>query len=201
MIIIGAGNLGKLILDQLIMESNPILNTGLVFYDENTDSEKVFDTYKILKNKEELLHYKQETGDNMYFVAIGNSRLRKRFDDFFKSHAFAPQGVITPNYVRISSHSTVGGHLYMGYVCGVYHSTVIGYGNIIHSATKIAHGVTIGDFVNICSNVNVCADVSIGDFTFIGTNALILPNVKIGKNCYVSAGSIIKSNMKDFETR
>ena len=198
MIIVGAGNLGKLIIDQMIMDSHPELLNEIVFFDNISDKKKVFDKFSIYNNIELIPH---KFNSHNYFVAIGNPRLRKRMDSFMiKKTDLKPTSIIS-EYARVSNFSRVQNHLYVGPLTGIYHSCTIGYCNIIHSYVKIDHGVSIGDYVNLSTGVTLLADCTIGDFTFVGANALVLPNVKVGQYCYISANAVIKTDMSDYETR
>jgi UDP-3-O-[3-hydroxymyristoyl] glucosamine N-acyltransferase len=199
MIIVGAGNLGKLILDQMLMDKHPLTKKEIVFFDEKTKEDFVFGTYLIIKKMEDLKLFLDKTSDKTYFIAIGNPRIRKKKDAIFKNLKANPVSII-PKLSRISDNSKIHLHLYLGYLSGIYHSCNIGYSNIIHSFVKISHGVSTGNFVNISPNVTVLADCNIGDYTFIGTNALIYPEITIGHHCYITAGSIIKKDMQDYET-
>ena len=72
--------------------------------------------------------------------------------------------------------------------------------------------ISIGDNVNIASNVTILAHdastnivgcgsklgrVTIGNNVFIGTRAVILCNVRIGNNVIVGAGSIVTKDLED----
>ena len=200
MIIVGSGNLGKLILEQIVAEKSLFSEQNILFFDEKTSEDLIFGKYKILKSNEQIKEYCYLTGDLSYFVAIGNPRIRMKYDSFFKELGCLPEDIIMNLSIK-SENSIYEKHLYLGYLSGIYHSCSIGYSNIIHAYCRLGHGIQTGSFVNISSGTSILANTSIGDFTFIGANALIMPNVKIGKNCYVNAGSIIKSDMKEYETR
>lgn len=199
MIIVGTGNLGKLILDQMLMDNHPLTKKEIVFFDEKTKEDCVFDKYRVVKKLEELESFIQNTSDKTYFIAIGNSRIREKKDSLLKSLDAIPISIMT-NLSKISEFSIIDKHLFISYYSGIFHSCQIGYSNIIHGGVSIAHGVRTGNFVNICSNANLCADCIIGNYTFIGTNALIYPGVTIGHHCYITAGSIIKKDMDNYKT-
>jgi len=200
MIIVGAGNLGKLILDQMLMDQQISEDSAVVFFDEKTNSKLIFDKYPVVNNIETVKEYCIGKSEK-YFVAIGNSRIRNRYDTIMSQiPGIIPMNIIS-SYSRISNFSKICEHLYLGFLTGIYHSCVVGYCNIIHSYVKIDHGVVIGNYVNISTGVTLLADCQIGDFTFVGANAIVLPGVIIGRNCYITAGTIVRENMNDYETR
>ena len=199
MIIVGAGNLGKLILDQMLMDKQIVEADEVVFFDEKTSEEKVFGKYQIISKLEDLQQFCAGKTKE-YFVAIGNSRIREKMDTVLRRLHATPISILS-DLTKISEFSIINKHLYISYCSGILHSCQIGYSNIIHSGVLIAHGVKTGDFVNICANANLCADCVIGDYTFIGTNAIVLPNIIVGRNCYITAGAVIGNNMSDYETK
>lgn len=200
MIIVGAGNLGKTIIESLVFEKHELLSTQILFFDENSSEKQVFNKFQIINNINDLQEYIYTTSDNKYFCAIGNARIRQKTDVLMKSIGLDPISIIS-NHSSISQFAFVSEHALWFYNTICLFSSKIGYSNIVHPFASISHCVEIGNYVNISAKATILPDCKIGDFTFIGTNAVIMPGITIGKYCYINAGSIIKSDMKDYETR
>jgi acetyltransferase EpsM len=194
MIIVGAGNLGKHIIDQLEQDN---YQGELIFFDENLRTKTIYNKYQVISEWEELITYLREINKE-YFIAIGNPRIRK------KIHMKISEGKYTSLLSKhagiISKYSTIGEGSLIQPACCISHNVNIGVSCLIHASTLIGHDVNISNYVTIGSNVNILKNVKIGEFTTISPNTLIYPDVKIGNNVYVGPGVIVKNDIRDYET-
>lgn len=194
MLIIGAGNLGKHVIDQLVQEN---YSGEIIFFDENSDKNLLYNKYKILNYWHELETYIHEEGKS-FFIAIGHPRKRKQILDKIKSENNST--LISKHVGIVSEYSTIGKGSLIQPLCCISHNVKIGVSNIIHAATLIGHDVIIDDFVTIGSNVNILKGVEIGKYSIVGPNCLIMDNVKIGENVYIEPGVVVKRNIPNNTT-
>lgn len=191
MIIVGAGNLGKHIVDQLFQDG---YGKEIIFFDENFTQNQLYDKFRVIHNWYELENLLNEV-DNAYFIAIGHPR--KRSQMFEKMNVGNYASIISKHAGIISEYSEIGEGSLIQPSCCISHNVRIGKSNIIHAATLIGHDVVINDFVTIGSNVNILKGVEIGKYSIIGPNCLIMDNVKIGKNVFIEPGVVVRKDVPD----
>lgn len=194
MIIIGAGNLGKHIIDQLIQDD---YKNEIIFFDENIKSDTLYNKYKVIHEWDQLNNLLSET-EHKVFVAIGNPRLREKF--YKKLDTCKHAILISSNTGIVSTYSTIDKGSLVQPNCCISHNVQIGKFCLLHANTLVGHDVTIDDFVSIGSNVNILKGVKIGKYSIVSPNSLIHANVTIGKNVFIEPGAVVKSDVKDFET-
>jgi len=194
MIIIGAGNLGKHIIDQLKQDE---YKQKFFFFDENIAQNKIYDNYKVISDWKDFYKVLSDT-DNSYFIALGNPRMRKKI--FSKINAGNFVSLISSHVGIVSEYAEIGIGSMIQPACCLSHNVKTGISCLIHAATLIGHDVSIGDFVSIGSNVNILKGVEIGNLSVIGPNVLVYPNIKIGNNVYIEPGVIVKNDVADYET-
>lgn len=194
MLIIGAGNLGKHVIDQLIQDGYP---HKIVFFDENNSQDKIYNQFHVISSWDDFYSYLKET-NNCYFIAVGNPRIRKKIYSKIKAGNYT--SLISKYAGIVSGYSTFGEGSMIQPGCCISHNVKTGISCLIHAGTLIGHDVVINDFVSIGSNVNILKDVYIDSFSIISPNVLIYPNVRIGKNVFIGPGVIIKEDVPDFET-
>jgi sugar O-acyltransferase (sialic acid O-acetyltransferase NeuD family) len=192
--IAGSGNLGKHILDELLLDDK---YNKILFFDEYTDSQFVYEKYPIIKLSNEL--NKLLLHNPNFICAVGNPRKREKLTDNLISSGGNLISIISSRAI-ISPHATIAAGCFVQSFVGISHESFLGRSCIIHSGTTISHQIKIGNFVSVGPNVSIIGGVEINDFSFIGANAVILPNVKIGKNVIIGAGKVVRSDVKDYET-
>ncbi len=194
MIIIGAGNLGKHIIDQLKQDG---FQQEIFFFDENIAVNKIYNNYQVISDWNEFYKTLGET-DNSYFIALGNPRMRKKI--FSRINTGNLVSLISSHVGIVSEYVEIGKGSMIQPSCCISHNVKTGLSCLIHAATLVGHDVTIGDFVSIGSNVNILKGVQIGNFSVIGPNVLVYPNIKIGNNVYIEPGVIVKNDVADYAT-
>ncbi len=194
MIIIGAGNLGKHIIDQLTQDN---YIGELAFFDEACNNASIYEKFQIIHDWQDFYN-RLETTDNSFFIAIGNPRKRERI--FRKIIGGIYTSVISKHANIISTYSQIGDGSLIQPGCCISHNVRIGKSNIIHANSLIGHDVFIDDFVSIGSNVNILKGVDVGKYSIISPNCLIMDNVKIGKNVFIEPGVVVRNDVPDNET-
>lgn len=194
MIIIGAGNLGKHIIDQLEQDE---YKNELTFFDENEKTNLIYNKYPVIHNWDELYKILQSS-DNEFFIAIGNPRLRHKLLNKLEQGKYI--SLISKHAAVVSTYSLFGDGTLIQPACCISHNVKTGKSCLVHANTLIGHDVIIDDFVSIGSNVNILKGVEIGTFSVISPNVLIYPNIKIGRNVFIAPGVIVKNDVEDFQT-
>lgn len=193
MIIVGAGNLGKHILDQLLQDK---YTDEILFFDEQISDDFIYGTFRIIhdwKTFDELIKM-----DQKFIIAIGNSRKREKM--FLKIKTGNYRSVISTHVNFISTFCTIDTGAIIQPGCCISHNVIVGNSVILHANTLVGHDVTIGNFATIGSNVNILKGVNIGEYSTISPNVLIYPNIKIGRNVFIAPGAIVKTDIEDYTT-
>ena len=196
MIIVGAGNLGIHMLDVFIENE---FQEEIVFFDDKTSIQKVFNKYPVISNIGEVSRYFKQ--DNNFIVAIGNTRLRKKQTDLFESlggklSSLVSNRTILSNFCNLENaegfFSQAGSY--------VSHNVTIGKSCMLHFGAVVGHDVVLSDYVSVSANSTIVGPSSIGDHCFIGPNSVIHKNIKIGKNVIIGSGAVVNRNLNDYET-
>ncbi|MDD2635623.1 MAG: hypothetical protein PHW82_09020 [Bacteroidales bacterium] len=194
MLIIGAGNLGKHAVDQLMQDN---YTKDIIFFDENMSENFIYNRFPVIhdwKSLNEIL----VSNNNEFFIAIGNPRIRQKMLNKIQFGKY--QSLISTKTSVVSSFAKIGAGSLVQPACCISHNVIVGKSCLLHANTLVGHDVIINDFVTIGSNVNILKGVKIDNYSIISPNVLIYPNIKIGNNVFVEPGAIIKTDIEDFQT-
>lgn len=194
MIIIGAGNLGKHILDQLLFEN---YSDEIIFFDDNyPENHLVCNRFRVINNLQSLKNYFSQTS-NKCIVGIGHPRVREKITKKI-TEAGGVLTTIISKESHFSNFSETGAGTIIQPGCAISHNTKIGESAIIHAKTLIGHDVKIGNYFSCGSNTNILSPAEIGNYCTIGANVLILPKIKIGNQAIIGAGAVVDRDISDF---
>ncbi len=194
MLIVGAGNLGIHILDQLLQDA---YTKDIYFFDDNSTQLKIYDNYPILKSEIEIKKLFKEQA--CFIVAVGHPRLRSKLTKRFEQLGGQVCSLIHPS-AFISKFSSLKNEIVVQPHAVISHDVTIGRSCILHTGSVIGHGVRLGDYVSIAPNVTIVGPTQIGDYVSIGSNSVILPHIKIGNKVFIEAGSVVKEDISDNNT-
>ena len=194
MIIVGAGNLGIHILDQLLHDS---YQEEIFFFDNNPSKCLLYERFLVLKTISEVLE--KFRMNPSFIVGIGHPRLRQKFTEEFEKLGGQTCSLIHPS-AFISNFLTLKHEIIIQPHSVIAHDSIIGRSCILHTGSVIGHGVILGNYASIAPNVTIVGPTKIGNFVSIGANSVILPNLKIGNNVVIGAGSLVKMDLKDNAT-
>lgn len=181
LIIIGASGHGKVIADIAVKNGYE----EIVFLDDDSSISECAGYPVVGKTSE------AEEMDGDKIVAIGNPKIRKRFQEGLSDLVtlIHPDAAISRR-VEISEGSVV----MAGAV--INSDVVIGKGCIINTGASVDHDCQIGDFVHISVGSHVAGTCVIGERTWIGAGATVSNNINICGDCMIGAGAVV---IKDIE--
>lgn len=166
--IIGAGTLGKLIVE--IIESTTEFEVG-GFYDDNFPELKSVMNYPVLGKVADL-----SISDKLNLaIGIGEPKYRKSiFEDFSaKGHHFP---ALSHSSSVLSKYSLIED------------GVLIGPNSSVLSGSRVQKGTCI------LSHVNINQDVQIESFCLIGAGVIIGNNAKLGEACHIGLGQRVYLN-------
>ncbi|MCR5284620.1 MAG: acetyltransferase [Treponema sp.] len=192
-IIIGAGDHAKVLLDILLDQGYKVL--GLV--DKNVSKGTVIYGISVLGNDDEILNYKPTEIKLVNGIgSIGNLNLRAKIYKSFKERGYFFETVIHKSAI-ISKRSVIneGVQILPGTVINT--EAHIGENTIINSNVTIEHGCNIERDVHIAPGCTLSGCVKVGEKTHIGTGSSIIQGITIGKSVLVGAGSVVVRDIED----
>jgi sugar O-acyltransferase (sialic acid O-acetyltransferase NeuD family) len=185
-LVIGAKGLAK-----EILFSFPNIEGKLIFFDDvNDDNNYLFNKFRIVKNRKELLKLTRKK-EFSFIVGVGGADNRAKITKTFIEMAGKPLTLISQKS-KIGKYETIiqVGSIIMDDVL-ITNSVAIGKGGLINKSVIISHDVTIGDFCDISPDVKIMGHSKIGKKVEIGTGAIIIPKINIGDNVTIGAGSVV----------
>ena len=165
LVIVGAGGHGKVVADIAKLDGYE----DIIFLDDNENIKKC-GNYNVVGSISDIKEY---TGYD-FFVAIGNSVIRKRIQDKLENLAT----LIHPNAIIAENVSIGQGSVVMAGTV-INSDTVIGCGCIVNTCASIDHDCRVEDFVH-CS---------------VGAGAIIINNIDICPECVIGAGAVVTQNI------
>ena len=171
LLIIGAGGLGRVVLEHAINKYN------CSFIDDNCVDDCVCG-HKVVGKVKDLSRYKDEYKNAI--IAIGDNKTRQKIAEIAKMIGYNLINIYANN-VYISPFSEVG------------------KGCIFLNNVSVQNGSIVKDGVILCHGVEVHHDSYVGNYVLIYTNSVIRTyarvndGAKIGSNCTVKNESIIQN--------
>ena len=188
-IVIGSGGHSRSLISLLIKNKKNKIN--IRSYAKLILKEKIFNI-KVQKLNLEL----DLKGNNNYFLAVGDIKIRKKYFDILKE-----KNKNTPNVISKSSNLNININLgnanFIGENVFIGPYTNIGSNNIINTSCSIDHECILGNHCNLSPGVILGGRVKIEDNVFIGMGVCIADNVKIGKNVIIGANSFVNKSIEN----
>jgi len=197
MLIVGAGNLGKHILEVLLDEG---YKSPILFYDSNKKIvNKNIGNFLITSDIDEASEFLKNT-EKHFFIGVGQNRIREKLSGQFIALGGKPATLISKRAFVSPLDVALGQHIFVQPGAGISHSTFLAEGCVIHAGSVIGHGARLGRYVSVATLSTIIGPCSIGDYSFIGTNCVVMPHVKIGNHAFIGAGVKVDRNVEDYET-
>ncbi|MCD6048126.1 MAG: acetyltransferase [Gammaproteobacteria bacterium] len=135
--------------------------------------------------------------EKLFFIAIGNPRIRKKvFKNLVSGGEIKFATIISPNTIIAPGSKIGAGSVVMpGAIISV--NSCIGDQVIINLSASIGHDVTVGNFVSINPQAAISGKVTIEEGAEIGTNSTVVQNITIKKGALVTAGALAHAEVLD----
>ncbi len=192
-IIIGAGDHAKVLLDILLEQGETVL--GLT--DKSVQKGTVVYGVPVIGDDDEVLKHSPEVIDLVNGVgSVGDLTLRKKIYSFFKNKGYIFKSVIHKSAI-ISNRTMLLEGVQILPRTVINTEAQIGENTIINTGSVVEHGCNIGNNCHIAPGCTLSGCVKVGDKTHIGTGSSIIQGVTIGKNVLLGAGSVVVNNIED----
>ena len=193
LIIIGAGDHAKVLLDILLEQGEKVF--GLA--DKSVPKGTMIYGVPVIGDDNEVLKYSPEEIELVNGIgSVGSTALREKLYNYYKSKGYIFKSVIHKSAVLSSRAILFAG---VQVLAGVIVNTEaeIGENSIINTKASVDHGCKIGSHCHIAPGCILSGCVAIGNGTHIGTGSSIIQGIKIGSNVLIGAGSVVVSDIED----
>lgn len=192
MIIAGAGGHAMEVLDILIRRGIP--KEEILLYDDiHSDKLALHDTFKILKNRDQLTEAIKQNPE--FCLGVGNPMARKKLYDLFLGIGGTPIFIrgnfISSNFSTLAQGVDVMDYVYIG------SNTHIGLGTLVNTKASVHHEVIINEYCEISPGATLLGGVHLGSYCQVGASAVILPKVKVGNHVIIGAGAVVNKDLPD----
>lgn len=131
-----------------------------------------------------------------FFVAIGNPKIRQRFQEQLVRDGLNIVTLVHPSAVVADSVSLGAGVVVMAGTA-INPDSVIGNGCIINTGATVDHDNIIEDYVHIAVGSHLAGNVKIGKMTWIGAGAVVINNINICADCMIGAGAAVVRDINE----
>ena len=196
-LIFGAGNLGKIVLD--IFNRNSVLVFG--FLDDNKELHgKEIGEIVVLGDTDDDGFLKIIGQKTEAFVALENNKERKKVVEMLINRRKVMPVNAVHNTAVVSENASIGHGNLIAARAVVNPDATVGNHCIIHASVVIDINAKVADYVQIGAGAMINSEAEIAEGAFIGSGAVIISGIKIGKNARVGAGSVVIENVADGST-
>lgn len=199
-VILGAGDHGRVVLDILESEKRDYTVEGFIDIMNNKDLWGTKISGKTVFGGPEKLDELFKGGVRYVAIAKGDNASRRKYFEDVEKRGFTITSVVHP-MTAVSKNAYVGKGASISAGAVVSSGARLGRGVIINTGATVDHDCQIDDFVNICPGVHIAGHVTVGENTFIGIGATIAASeggpLKIGKNAVVAAGAVVLKDVPD----
>lgn len=189
--IVGCSGHGKVAAD-IAVESGKY--DQISFLDDNPKSESCMQ-FPVVGNSD----YTEITAQDEVFVAIGNSAVRERLMDRYKSRDVKIANLIHPNAV-IGMNVKMGSGIIIMAGAVINPDTELGDGVIVNTGASVDHDNRIAAYVHISVGAHLAGTVSIGKHTWIGAGSVVSNNISICDHVMIGAGAAVIRNIMECGT-
>lgn len=181
LIIIGASGHGKVVADIAKLSGY----TDIAFLDD-APGLKVVSGYPVLGAVSTFSAFSQDD----FFVAIGNSDIRRRIQDEISSSGARLVTLIHPSAV-VAQDVVIGEGTAVMAGAVINPSVRIGRGCIVNTSASVDHDCVIGDFSHISVGAHLAGSVAVDKRTWIGIGAVVNNNLSICSDVVIGAGAVV----------
>ncbi|WP_329739870.1 acetyltransferase [Enorma massiliensis] len=186
LIIIGASGHGKVVADIAKLSGY----TDIAFLDD-APGLKVVSGYPVLGAVSTFSAFSQDD----FFVAIGNSDIRRRIQDEISSSGARLVTLIHPSAV-VAQDVVIGEGTAVMAGAVINPSVRIGRGCIVNTSSSVDHDCVVGDYVHVSVGTRLAGSVCIGSGSWIGIGAVVSNNLSVCPNTMIGAGAVVVRNIE-----
>ncbi len=196
-LIFGAGNLGKTVLD--IFNRNNVLVFGFLDDDKALHGKEIGEIVVLGDTDDDgflkIIGQKTEA-----FVALENNKERKKVVDMLLNRRKVMPVNAIHNTAVVSEMASIGHGNLIAARAVVNPFATVGNHCIIHASAIVDIHAKVADYVQIGAGTIINSDVELEEGAFVGSGAVIISGIKIGKNARIGAGSVVIENVADGST-
>jgi sugar O-acyltransferase (sialic acid O-acetyltransferase NeuD family) len=195
LLLIGAGNGTKIVLDVLVRDhSSGLISIGIIDDSEAKQATSLMGVPVLGKIDSALERWKSGEFDSVIITISSNNMVRSQIHKHLADSGVPFANVIDPT-ATVSPSATIGtGNIILGY-CRVGPFVSMGHNNFISAMANIEHDTLIGNHTSFGPSVVFSGRVSVGDGVKFGTSIGCEPGVQIGEWSVIASGSIVTSNI------
>ena len=187
LLIIGAGGLGKEVVD--ILQSSPQgAEYDLAFVDDVIPPNTIVHGVRVLGNSSILCEVSPESTD--ICVAVGSPAIRRTLIEKIEGYGLSFATVIDPSAL-IRSSAVLGTGVIISAFAFVSCNTVVGSHAVINPCALVGHDVVIGRYAVVGGGARLLGGARIGEGALIGAGASVLHNKAVGDWATVGIGSAV----------
>lgn len=186
--IVGCSGHGKVVADIAICTGK---YKELYFLDDNPEVKECMGIPVV--GNSQFLDF--ESGDEVV-VAIGNSKIRERVQEYYQKSGITIATLIHPQAVVGTKVEIGEGSVVMAGTV-INPETCIGKGVILNTGATVDHDNEIGDYSHVSVGAHLAGTVKVGRHTWIGAGAIVKNNIDITDEVMVGAGGVVVKNITE----
>lgn len=196
-VIFGAGNLGREVYLNLILDINRQAppaqrwkTLGFIVEPEYLSNSTVAGLPIV-----GTIGWLKEHPDVWVVLAVESPSLRKKVSAQIKRETSNRFATLVHPSAQFGPGSVVGEGSIVSLENLISIDVTIGEHVLLNACSIVGHDAILSDFVTMSPSVNVSGNVEIGTGSVIGTGVIITPRVKIGEWSTVCAGSVVSKDL------
>lgn len=193
LLIIGAGGLGREVVDML--QSSP--DGGgyeLVFLDDSVSPGTMVHGVNVLGSCDCLWNFSTDEAD--VCIAIGSPLVRKKLVAEIHPLGFSFATIVDPTAL-VRPTAVLGAGVIVGARTFLSCNTSIGAHVVLNPGAIVGHDVGVGPYVVVGGGANISGGARIGEGSLIGAGACILRSTSVGSWCIVGMGATVYTAVQD----
>ncbi len=196
LLIVGAGDQARVVLDILETGSLPFRPAGLIDVLQRPEiiGTKV-DGVMVIGDLSALPRA-QGMGCTKAFVAVGDNLRRKEYTHQVLKHGLSLATLAHPS-AQVSPRAVLGAGVIIHHLALVGTGARVEDGAIVNTGAGVDHDCRIGTFAHVAPHAALCGRVVVGDLTLIGVGASVRPGIRIGRRVTVGAGATVVADVDD----
>lgn len=193
LVIIGAGDHAKVLLDILLEQGAKVLGLADKFVPRGTMIYGV----PVLGDDDEVLKYSPEKIELVNGIgSVKSLTLRSKIFNIYKEKGYTFKTVIHSSAI-VSNRARLTESTQILARAVVNTDAEIGENTIINTGVIVEHGCIIGKNCHIAPGCVLSGCVTVGERTHIGTGSTIIQGITIGSNVLLGAGSVVVKDIED----